>query len=98
MRFSEFDSEWISTQLGLVGEFYGGLSGKSKEDFGHGNAEFITYRNVFANTFASAQLLENVNVNQNERQNRVQKGDVLFTQSSDTFEEVGMSSVWLHST
>ena len=78
--------------------FYGGLSGKSKEDFGHGDAKFITYRNVFANTFASDKLLESVYVNQNERQNSVHMGDVLFTQSSETFEEVGMSSVWLHST
>ena len=53
---------------------------------------------MFANTFASDKLLERVDVNQNERQNRVQMGDVLFTQSSETFEEVGMSSVWLHST
>ena len=80
----------------MSGEFYGGLSGKNKEDFGHGDAKFITYRNVFSNTFASDELLESVEVNQNERQNRVQKGDVLFTQSSETFEEVGMSSVWLH--
>ena len=53
---------------------------------------------MFANTFASDKLLESVYVNQNERQNRVHMGDVLFTQSSETFEEVGMSSVWLHST
>ena len=53
---------------------------------------------MFANTFASDKLLESVDVNQNERQNRVHMGDVLFTQSSETFEEVGMSSVWLHST
>ena len=96
LRFPEFKSEWEHTQLGLSGEFYGGLSGKNKEDFGHGDAKFITYRNVFSNTFASDELLESVEVNQNERQNRVQKGDVLFTQSSETFEEVGMSSVWLH--
>ena len=96
IRFPEFKSEWEHTQLGLSGEFYGGLSGKNKEDFGHGDAKFITYRNVFSNTFASDELLESVEVNQNERQNRVQKGDVLFTQSSETFEEVGMSSVWLH--
>jgi len=98
LRFSEFYSNWISIKLGFAGEFYGGLSGKSKEDFGHGDAKFITYRNVFSNTFASDKLLESVDVNQNESQNRVRMGDVLFTQSSETFEELGMSSVWLHST
>ena len=28
--------------LGELGEFYGGLTGKSKEDFKDGNAKFIT--------------------------------------------------------
>ena len=96
MRFPEFTTEWAPSQLGVIGEFYGGLSGKTKEDFGHGAEKYITYRNVFTNTFASPQLLESVEVKQNEKQNRVQKGDALFTQSSETFEEVGMSSVWLH--
>jgi len=33
--------------LGELGEFYGGLTGKSKQDFSDGNAKFITYVNVF---------------------------------------------------
>lgn len=33
--------------MGELGIFYGGLSGKSKDDFKDGNAKFITYMNVF---------------------------------------------------
>ena len=35
--------------LGELGDFYGGLSGKSKNDFIDGNAKYITYRNVYNN-------------------------------------------------
>ena len=30
-------------RLGDIGSFYGGLSGKTKDDFKDGNAVFITY-------------------------------------------------------
>ena len=35
--------------LGELGKFFGGLTGKSKDDFTNGNAKFITYKNVYAN-------------------------------------------------
>ncbi len=102
MRFkaddgSEFPA-WEDMRLGDAGYFYGGLSGKNKNDFGHGNSEYITYRNIFANTFAKPDILEEVEISCNEKQNIVQYGDVLFTQSSETFEELGLSSVWIYET
>lgn len=30
--------------LGELGSFYGGITGKSKDDFINGNAKFITYK------------------------------------------------------
>ena len=36
-------------ELGELGFFYGGLTGKSKEDFSNGNAKFVTYMNIFSN-------------------------------------------------
>ena len=33
--------------LGELGKFFGGLTGKSKDDFTDGNAKFITYKNVW---------------------------------------------------
>lgn len=79
-----------------VGSFYNGLSGKSKDDFGQGSDRFITYMNVYKNTIANPDGCELVLVEDGEHQNRVEYGDILFTQSSETLEEVGLSSVWLH--
>ena len=35
--------------LGELGTFFGGLTGKSKDDFKDGNAKFITYVNIYSN-------------------------------------------------
>ena len=84
---------WEQRKLGEVGETYTGLSGKSKDDFGHGSGKFITYMNVFSNPVASSNMTEAIEID--DSQNKVQFGDVLFTTSSETPDEVGMSSVWL---
>ena len=93
IRFKGFTDAWEQRKLGEVGITYTGLSGKTKEDFGHGNGQFVTYMNVFSNAVASSEMVEPVEID--ERQNKVVAGDVLFTTSSETPEEVGMSSVWL---
>jgi len=83
--------EWKS--LGELGNFYGGLSGKSKEDFKDGNAKFITYLNIGNNPALCLDIEETVKIGPNEKQNIVQYGDVLFTGSSETPDECAMSSV-----
>ena len=88
-----FPSSWEQRKLGEVGETYTGLSGKTKDDFGHGQAQFVTYMNVFSNPVGSPKMTEAVEID--DSQNKVRFGDVLFTTSSETPEEVGMSSVWL---
>ena len=80
-------------KLGEVGEFYGGLSGKTKEDFKDGNAKFITYKNIYSNLSLDIDVEDKVFVAEGEKQNTVQYGDVLFTGSSETPDECGMSSV-----
>ena len=83
--------EW--KKLGEIGVFYGGLSGKSKEDFKDGNAKFISYKNVFYNLSLNVDTDERVKIGEGEKQNTIQYGDVLFTGSSETPDECGMSSV-----
>lgn len=78
-----------------IGQFYSGLSGKSKEDFTNGNALFVTYSNIFNNPALNMDISDTVIVEEGEKQNEVQYGDVLFTGSSETPEEAGMSSVVL---
>lgn len=75
-----------------VAEIYGGLTGKTKEDFGIGDAYFIPYKNIFDHIEVHPEQLEKVKVMKGERQHNVRYGDVLFTGSSETVEEVGMAS------
>ena len=96
LRFPEFTDAWEKCKLGEVGKTYTGLSGKTKEDFGHGQAKFITYMNVFGNPIASSSGVDRIEID--SRQNEVKFGDVFFTTSSETPEEVGMSSIWLENT
>ena len=92
---SEFPA-WEEKTLGEEGRFYGGLSGKDKKDFDCGTARFLTYMNVYKNTFASRDAMGYVEVGDAEKQNKVRYGDILFTQSSETVDEVGLSSVYLY--
>ncbi|CUT94468.1 restriction endonuclease subunit S [Staphylococcus capitis] len=87
--------EWYLKKLNELGNTFTGLSGKTKDDFGYGDGVFITYMNVFKNTIAKSDMIENVNIEPTENQNRVQYGDILFTTSSEVPNEVGMSSIWL---
>ena len=80
-------------KLGEIGFFYSGLSGKSKDDFKDGNAMFITYMNVYSNPSTKLDVIEKVKIGQGEKQNKIEKGDILFTGSSETPDECGMSSV-----
>ncbi len=93
IRFKGFTDAWEQRKLGEVGKTYSGLSGKTKDDFGHGEAKFVTYMNVFSNSVCLPNMTEAVEID--DKQNKVLFGDVLFTTSSETPEEVGMSSVWL---
>ena len=79
-------------RLGDIGRTYGGLTGKSKADFGHGEGKYITFMNVMTNTRTSLQAVESVHVEPTESQNNVQPGDLLFNGSSETPEEVAFCS------
>lgn len=82
--------EW--KPLGEISEIYGGLTGKDKADFEDGNASFISYKNIFDNIEVNFSKLEKVKVATSENQHAIKYGDVLFTGSSETAVEAGMSS------
>lgn len=88
-----FATTWEQCKLGECGTTYGGLSGKTKEDFGHGDALFVPYTNVFENPITDTGRLEAIEID--SKQNEVRFGDAFFTVSSETPEDVGMSSIWL---
>lgn len=96
LRFKGFKNDWEQRKLGEIGETYTGLTGKSKENFGQGEGRYVTYKNVFLNAISNPLMIEPVE--NDVSQNKVQFGDVFFTTSSETPEEVGMSSIWLSHT
>ena len=91
LRFPGFSGDWEQCKLGDLGTTYSGLSGKKKEDFGHGEARFITFLNVMNNAISDPSMTGSVEID--NKQNKVKKGDVLFTVSSETPNDVGTSSV-----
>lgn len=84
----------IETSFADLGVSYSGLSGKTAADFGSGKP-FITYLNVYSNNVIDETSYQYVRMDNNEKQSIVRYGDVLFTLSSETPEEVGIGSVYL---
>ena len=82
--------EW--KELGEISKIYSGLKGKRRADFEDGNAKYISYKNIFYNHEVDFEDLESVKVSSSENQHYVKYGDVLFTASSETAKEVGISS------
>lgn len=84
----------VMTSFAELGTPYSGLSGKSAQDFGSGKP-FITYLNVYSNNIINENDFQYVAIKDGEKQNIVEYGDVLFTLSSETPNEVGIGSVFL---
>lgn len=80
--------------LEALGTTFSGLTGKSKDDFGTGSS-YIPYLNIFKNSRIDINEIGYVRIGEAESQNRCQYGDIFFTTSSETPDEVGMSSVLL---
>ncbi len=89
------DSMPLSYSLSFsdIGEDYSGLSGKAAEDFGRGKP-YITYVCIYANNFVDDDCCDKVSIDRGEKQNIVLKGDMLFTLSSETPEEVCYGAVY----
>lgn len=92
-RLPGFSGEWEEKELRELGFTYGGLTGKTKADFGEGDASYITFMNVMSNVVIDCGTFERVKVSPAESQNRVLMGDILFNGSSETPEEVAMCAV-----
>jgi type I restriction enzyme S subunit len=88
-------SEWKEYKLGDLGAFFGGVTTIKREDYGFGTP-FITYKNVYKNSRIDTSILELMNVRKNDiiKRNCIY-GDIFFTASSETPDEVAMSSVLL---
>ena len=85
---------WEVKKIKDLGSFFGGLTGKTAKDFGDGHP-FLTYMQVFLQKTSDKERVNFVSINASEKQNRVAYGDVLFTTSSETPNEIGMTTVFL---
>lgn len=96
LRFPEFINHegWMEAPLNEIGDTLSGLSGKSGSDFGEGKS-FVTYKQVFKNSRINISECGKVLIHDGELQNTLQLGDILFTTSSETPNEVGFASVIL---
>ncbi len=87
-------SEWKKVKLGELYEVHNGLS-KGRQFFGTG-FPFLTFSNVFNNWFLPRQLESLVQTTDKEREAcSIKAGDVFITRTSETMDELGMSSVAL---
>ena len=65
----------LEQRVGKHGKTYTGHL-ETKDDFGHGDAEFVTYMNVFSNPVSNSNQTENVEID--ERQNEAKYGDIFL--------------------
>ena len=87
-------SEWKKVKLGELYEVHNGLS-KGRQFFGSGYP-FLSFSTVFNNWFLPKELDSLVQSSDKEREAcSIKKGDVFITRTSETMDELGMSSVAL---
>ncbi|QIA76485.1 restriction endonuclease subunit S [Rodentibacter caecimuris] len=79
--------------LDELGYFYSGLTGKTKIHFENGNCKYVTYMNIYKNPALNTNITDTVKITEGENQHKIEYGDILFTSSSETADECGMSSV-----
>ncbi|GIN27217.1 MULTISPECIES: restriction endonuclease subunit S [Bacillus] len=94
VRLPGYKDEWKIVRLGEIGKTYNGLSGKSAEDFGEGKP-YIPYKTIFDDAKIDLNKLDYVEIEAGENQNSAKYGDIFFTTSSETPDEVAISSVLL---
>ncbi len=83
---------WKVCRLRNIGMPQNGIS-KGGDFFGHGYP-FVSYGDVYRNYVLPARVEGLVDTTDNEREYySVEKGDILFTRTSETIEEVGFSCV-----
>ncbi len=95
IRFCGFKNEWNFKKIGDFYDFKNGLN-KGKDFFGEGTpivnfSDVFNNRGLYAEQLKGRVLLDKVEINNYE----VKKGDIFFTRTSETIEEIGFNSVML---
>lgn len=95
IRFTNIIGPWSVKTIGEMYKFKNGLN-KGKGSFGFGTP-IINYTDVYKHRGLTREMVKGlVKLDANEiRRYKVKKGDVFFTRTSETPEEVGLASVLL---
>ena len=92
-RLPKFYANWEWVEIRKFARTYGGLSGKTKSDFRHGNAPYVSFLDVLENVTLNCRQFRHVRIASTESQNQIRIGDVLFNATSETPEDLGMGSM-----
>ncbi|MQR93695.1 restriction endonuclease subunit S [Fictibacillus phosphorivorans] len=90
----EIPEHWEIKRLNYLGSLQNGIS-KSSEEFGFGHP-FVSYGDVYKNMVLPGTVIGLVNSSTFDRTTySVKAGDVFFTRTSETIEEIGIASTCL---
>jgi len=96
----EIPSEWEVKKLKFLGKIFAGLSDKKGDDFSKeydiSKKKFIPFTNICNNVKIDKEQVQYVNIKDNEKQNKLLKNDIIFLMSSETLDDIGKCSIFLH--
>lgn len=88
---------WCRFRLKDLGYMYGGLTGKSGDDFRCDDATktkpYIPFTNILNHTVIDNRKLHYVVMREDEQQNKVKANDLIFLMSSEDYESIAKSAV-----
>ena len=94
---SSIPEKWKKVRLRFLGKTYGGLTGKKGEDFSKENTPnlkpYIPYTNILNQTYISKNHFAFVFIDEGEKQNLAKAGDLFFLMSSESYQDLGKSSI-----
>jgi type I restriction enzyme S subunit len=89
--FEHIPNDWEVKRLKDFGTFQNGVS-KGKEYFGFGSP-FVSYGNIYNNTISIDEINKLANSSKEDQKlYSVKEGDVFFTRTSETIDEIGIAS------
>ena len=95
----EIPEHWESQKMKYLGKMFAGLTDKKGDDFAKEISEdkmpFIPFTNVCNNLKIDKNQMQYVKIKLYEKQNKVQKSDIIFLMSSETLDDIGKCSIHL---
>jgi type I restriction enzyme, S subunit len=96
---SSIPYKWEKVRLRFLGKTYAGLTGKKGEDFSKESKPnfkpYIPYTNILNQTYISKNHFDYVFMDEGERQNLAKAKDLFFLMSSESYQDLGKSSILL---